>query len=124
MRRCDPIGCVVDLPERGAASFVTDLRGFETDCARATIVLSRLAAPPACAATLVIDRAFLDTHGATAIRRGGTGFVVETSRDPTETRPWLRRDRRAGPRPSTVRPDPPPDRAGRDPDVAGDDPAQ
>jgi competence protein ComEC len=87
--RCDPIGCTVQLPDGRFVSYLEDRRGFGEDCRRAAIVLSRLAAPPGCAATIVIDRGFLAAHGASAVRATETGFSVVTSRRPDESRPWL-----------------------------------
>ena len=87
--RCDPIGCTVQLPDGRFVSYLEDRRGFGEDCRRAAMVLSRLAAPPGCAATIVIDRGFLAAHGASAVRATETGFSVVTSRRPDESRPWL-----------------------------------
>jgi competence protein ComEC len=88
--RCDLIGCVVATGQ-GMVAFVEDRRGFEGDCGRASIVVSRLAAPPGCAARLVADRAMLARTGALAIHLRPDGPTVETSRRPNETRPWLAR---------------------------------
>ena len=87
--RCDPLGCTVALPDGRYVSYLQDRRGFVEDCGRAAIVLSRLTAPPGCAASLIVDRAFLARYGATAIRAGEGGLVVSTARRPDESRPWL-----------------------------------
>jgi competence protein ComEC len=89
--RCDRIGCVVAMGEGRMAALVEDRRGFAEDCRRATIVVSRLAAPPGCAAALVIDRGLLGERGALAIRFGPSGPVIEGARRAHETRPWLAR---------------------------------
>lgn len=101
--RCDAIGCVVEMQQGRAVSFLGDRRGFDADCRRAYIVLSRLSAPPGCGAALVIDRTFLGEHGATAIRDGPVKPTLETARTPGDTRPWLAR---AGPRVATPGPAP------------------
>ncbi|HEX8167281.1 MAG TPA: ComEC/Rec2 family competence protein [Beijerinckiaceae bacterium] len=104
--RCDPLGCVAEAMGGRIVALVQDRRAFEEDCARAAIVVTRLFAPPSCAAAVVIDGAFLRGHGATAIRfTGGAGHVghaVATARTPDETRPWrgaAAREARAPPRP-------------------------
>jgi competence protein ComEC len=79
----------VPIRDNVIASFVEDRRGFAEDCRRATIILSRLAAPPGCAASLVLDRAALVERGAMAIRFGPSGPVIEGTRRAHETRPWL-----------------------------------
>ncbi len=89
--RCDPVGCTVMLPDGRVASYLEDRRGFAEDCGRAAVVISRVTAPPGCAAALVVDRTFLAGHGATTLKSGATGFVVATARKPDEVRPWLPR---------------------------------
>jgi competence protein ComEC len=89
--RCDRIGCVVPMGEGRTAAFVQDRRGFAEDCRRATIVVSRVTAPPGCKAALVIDRAVLAERGAVAIRFAPSGPVVDATRREHETRPWLAR---------------------------------
>lgn len=89
--RCDRLGCVVAMANGTAVSFVLDRSGFQEDCARASIVISRLRAPAGCGASIVIDRDFLDRHGATAIRFG-TGPEVASTKRPREARPWLKPD--------------------------------
>ncbi len=89
--RCDVIGCTVSLRDGRAVSYLADRRGFAEDCRRAALIVSRHAAPPGCAAPTVIDRAFLASHGATALFATPTGFTVTSVRRPGETRPWLAR---------------------------------
>jgi competence protein ComEC len=103
--RCDPIGCIVPLPDGRAVSYLEDRRGFAEDCRRAAIIISRLTAPKGCAASFVVDRAYLTGHGATAIRAAEGGRDVTTARRPDETRPWL-------PKPSPGASAAPPARAG------------
>lgn len=90
--RCDPVGCTVEMPDGRVASYLDDRRGFAEDCARAAIVISRLVAPPGCAA-VVVDRPFLIQHGATTLwaDQNGTSsvYAIDTVRRPGDTRPWL-----------------------------------
>jgi competence protein ComEC len=104
--RCDPLGCVAEGPSGRIVALVQDRRGFEEDCARAAVVVSRLRAPPSCGAATVIDGAFLARHGATAVRftdgKGHGGREIATARTPDETRPWRgAAEARALPRAST-----------------------
>ena len=116
--RCDPLGCIVEGPGGRLVALVEDRRAFAEDCGRVAIVVSRLTAPPSCAAATVIDGAFLKTHGATAIRFTAAGETIATARTPGETRPWLAAaaaaQARAPPRPSS-NPRFPRARAGPDP---------
>ncbi|MFL5115857.1 MAG: ComEC/Rec2 family competence protein [Microvirga sp.] len=116
--RCDPLGCIAEGPGGRLVALVEDRRAFAEDCGRVAIVVSRLTAPPSCAAATVIDGAFLKTHGATAIRFTAAGETIATARTPGETRPWLAaaaaQARAAPPRPPSKRfpraragPDPP-----------------
>ena len=89
--RCDALGCTVTIPDGRAAALAYDRRAFEEDCRRAAIVISRLRAPAACAAPLIIDRAFLSLHGATAVRFTSSNPEIVTARRADEVRPWLRR---------------------------------
>ncbi|BCM85092.1 ComEC/Rec2 family competence protein [Methylobacterium indicum] len=86
--RCDKLGCVGHGPQGVSVALVRDKRAFPEDCARATVVVSRLQAPAGCAAKHVLDRPFLAAHGATTLRFTADGVVVETAKRPGETRPW------------------------------------
>ena len=86
--RCDPLGCVGGTGPRTVA-VVADRRAFAEDCARAAVVVSRLRAPPDCAA-LVFDAPFLAGHGAVALRWTQAGPQVVTARGKDERRPWTR----------------------------------
>ncbi|GJD54403.1 ComEC/Rec2 family competence protein [Methylobacterium dankookense] len=83
---CDPVGCVGRLADGRAVAFVRDRRAFAEDCARAAVVVSGLTAPPNCAA-LVIDRAYLGRHGATALRATPQGFAISHARRPGRPEP-------------------------------------
>src|SRR5208282_228448 len=48
--RCDPAGCIAELPQGRLLSVVTDRSAFEEDCARAAVVVSALTAPADCKA--------------------------------------------------------------------------
>lgn len=87
--RCDPVGCTALLTDGRAVSVVADRRGFEEDCRRAAILVSRHRAPPGCAASVVLDRNHLAGHGATTLRITPSGFLMETVRRPGPGRPWM-----------------------------------
>src|SRR5215212_9515138 len=89
--RCDPLGCIAEGPGGRLVALVEDRRAFAEDCGRVAIVVSRLTAPPSCAAATVIDAAFLKTHGATAIRFTAAGETIATAPAPGRTRPTARR---------------------------------
>jgi competence protein ComEC len=121
--RCDPLGCVVPLPDGRAVAYVADRRAFAEDCRRAAILVTRLRAPLGCAAPVVIDRAHLERHGATSLTlRDGTPDL-ESVRDPSRPKPWLAagppaptaaRSATASPPPTRAEPD-----ASRGPPVSG-----
>jgi competence protein ComEC len=93
--RCDRVGCVVRLVNGSSVSLVLDPAGFEEDCRRATVIVTRLPAPGGCGAPLVIDREVLQAKGAMAVRWKNAGFDVAATRSTGEPRPWAARD--AGP---------------------------
>lgn len=86
--RCDRLGCTLLALDGRAVALVTDKRAFAEDCARADILISRLRAPPGCAAPLIADRTFLAAQGATAIRLGATGPEVASTRGVGPPKPW------------------------------------
>lgn len=95
--RCDALGCVAALADGRMVALVTDRRAFDEDCRRAALVVSRLAAPATCRPPLLLDRRFLDVHGATALRFTSSGHEIVTARTTGETRPWLQRPAPARP---------------------------
>ncbi len=107
---CDRLGCVGHLADGRAVALVRDRRAFAEDCARAAVIVTGLAAPPGCAAALVIDRAYLARHGATALRvAAGGSLVVHHARDPARSAPWWPAARpppqtEKAPRPETAEP--------------------
>ena len=90
--RCDRLGCTLALQNGRTIALTTDKRALPEDCARATILITRREAPPGCAAALIVDRAYLKVHGATAIRLARDGPVVTTARQPGERVPWRASD--------------------------------
>jgi competence protein ComEC len=88
--RCDPLGCVAASFNGRVIALAQDRRALVEDCARAEILLTRLRAPPSCAAAVVIDGRFLAAHGATAIRFTESGHEIATARTAAEGRPWRR----------------------------------
>jgi competence protein ComEC len=86
---CDRLGCTGRLADGRAVALVRDRRAFAEDCARAAVIVTALRAPPGCAAALVIDRAYLARHGATAVRVTADGaLAARHARDPTRAAPW------------------------------------
>jgi competence protein ComEC len=87
---CDKLGCVAHLPDGRAVSLVLDKRAFGEDCRRAAIIVSRLAAPPTCKASLVLDRRRLGETGSVTVAITANSMTLSPSRDPQVMRPWLR----------------------------------
>jgi competence protein ComEC len=72
---CDALGCVFTLPAEASGrtiariAVVNDARGFDEDCGKATVVITRLAAPDWCAdRAIVFDHDRLLQTGAVALR--------------------------------------------------------
>ena len=86
--RCDRIGCTLTAVDGRAVALIMDKRAFAEDCARADILITRLRAPPGCAAPLIADRTFLAVRGATAIRLGTAGPEITTARGAGQPKPW------------------------------------
>ncbi|MRI52538.1 ComEC family competence protein [Methylobacterium sp. DB1607] len=86
--RCDRLGCTLVAVDGRTVAHVTDKRAFAEDCARADILITRLRAPPGCAAPLIADRTVLAVQGATAIRLGAAGPELATARGAGQPRPW------------------------------------
>ena len=86
---CDPLGCVVRLPDGRAIAHVTDAQAFEEDCSRAAVVVTPLRAPSWCAAE-TIDAALLARTGAMALTARANGFDRTPDRRPLRDRPWAR----------------------------------
>ena len=86
--QCDALGCVVALKIGGVLAIISDARAFAEDCGRASVIVSRLAAPSWCAAPLVIDRPKLEQSGAQALQFRGDRVEIVTARAMGEDRPW------------------------------------
>lgn len=86
--RCDGLGCTLTTPDGRVLALITDKRALGEDCARATILITRQSAPAGCAAPIVVDRDFLGSHGATAIRFTRDGPTLVTAKHPGDVVPW------------------------------------
>ncbi|RDI56708.1 competence protein ComEC [Microvirga subterranea] len=89
--RCDPQGCVVEMRVGHHVAYVQDVAAFEEDCRRASVVITRLKAPPGCNAALVLDREALLARGATAIRFGPKAIEIRSVRRGSEAMAWSER---------------------------------
>jgi competence protein ComEC len=88
--RCDPIGCVLHLPNGRPVTLALAIEALEEDCATAAVVVSPREAQAACSA-LLIDRRFWRQTGATALFASGDGFRMVTARPDGSSRPWAYR---------------------------------
>jgi competence protein ComEC len=78
------------LDDRRLVSYVITPDAFEEDCRHAAIIVATRDAPPDCDAK-VIGRHDWREHGALALYRNGSGFVIESTRPPNFDRPWAPR---------------------------------
>ncbi|WP_336486638.1 ComEC/Rec2 family competence protein [Methylobacterium nigriterrae] len=85
---CDRLGCTRRTADGRQVAWLRDKRGFPEDCARADILITTRTAPAACAASLVIDRAYLERFGATAIRFTASGPIISHARPANASLPW------------------------------------
>jgi len=85
---CDEAGCVAKVVGGGVVAIGTAAAAFADDCARAVLVLTTRAAPPACGAT-VIDRTAPRALGALALRRVGDKWDIMAAEPRGEDRPWV-----------------------------------
>lgn len=113
--RCDPLGCVIET-SIGPVVHIVDPRAFEEDCARASVIVTRLVAPETCKPKVLIDGPFLRDRGATTLDFV-TGAVVSVRR-PGDVKPWRPLAKQTPATPVTKQP-PRPDRPAPDPDGAG-----
>jgi len=92
---CDDTGCVAKLFGGGPVAIGTSPAAFADDCARAVLVLTTRAPPPACGA-MVIDRTTLRALGALALRRVGDKWEITAAEPRGEDRPWVPAAREGG----------------------------
>jgi competence protein ComEC len=69
-------------------AFVQDFSAFEEDCRRATVIITRLEAPPTCGARFVLDGEELKERGATTIRFSPEAVELRSVRKGREIRSW------------------------------------
>jgi len=105
----------------------TDKRALGEDCARAAILITRQSAPAGCAASIIVDRDFLGSHGATSIRFTRDGPSLATAKHSGEIVPWRATPLRKPMEPSGTPSTPPTvvetlERAGDPSDPSGDEP--
>jgi competence protein ComEC len=85
---CDASGCIGKLADGALVAYVLAPDAFEEDCRRAILVVATHDdPPPGCAAQIIGRREWRD-HGALALYRGGSNFVVDTARPANFDRPW------------------------------------
>jgi competence protein ComEC len=87
---CDAGGCVVGAAGGRWIAFVQDFSAFEEDCRRATVVVTRLKAPPTCRARFILDGEDLKERGATAISFSPEAVEVRSVKKEREIRSWSR----------------------------------
>ncbi len=87
---CDAGGCVVGAAGGRWIAFVQDFSAFEEDCRRATVVVTRLKAPPTCRARFILDGEDLKERGATAISFSPEAVEVRSVKKGREIRSWSR----------------------------------
>lgn len=87
---CDPLGCVLHLPDGKMVSHVLDVAALAEECRLADIVITSLPVPNHCAAAQVIDERVLGDHGAIALLRSSEGGFTIWQTFPRRTRPWER----------------------------------
>jgi competence protein ComEC len=84
---CDPSGCVGRLADGSLVAYTLAPDAFEDDCRNAALIVALLDPPPDCAA-MVVGRSDLRRHGALALRRTDSGFMIDSARSPNFDRPW------------------------------------
>jgi competence protein ComEC len=125
--RCDRLGCTLTSPDGRVLALTTDKRALGEDCARAAILITRQSAPAGCAASIIVDRDFLGSHGATSIRFTRDGPSLATAKHSGEIVPWRATPLRKPMEPSGTPSTPPTvvetlERAGDPSDPSGDEP--
>jgi competence protein ComEC len=92
---CDEAGCVARVAGGGLVAIGTSPAAFADDCARAVLVLTTRAAPPACGAT-VINRMMPRALGALALRRVDERWEITAAQPRGQDRPWVPAAREGG----------------------------
>jgi competence protein ComEC len=88
---CDALACLLTGSSGLVVAHVLDPGAFPEDCSRADVIVTPLAAPRGCRASLVIDARRLALHGAHAVRfdssgsENGAALTTERTLFP---RPW------------------------------------
>jgi len=85
---CDPLGCVLHLPDGKMVSHVLEAAALEEDCRLADVVITSLPVPNHCAATQIVDERRLSDHGAIALLRTSEGDLIIWPTFFRRTRPW------------------------------------
>jgi competence protein ComEC len=85
--RCDPVGCILRLPNGRLVALAQSIEALAEDCDAAAVVISPREAQTACTA-LLIDRAVWRRSGATALFASGDGFRMIAARPAGNSRPW------------------------------------
>lgn len=86
--KCDAAGCVVAAADGRWVAFVQDFSAFEEDCRRATVIVTRLEAPPTCRSLFILAGEDLNERGATTIRFSPEAVELRSVRKGREIRPW------------------------------------
>jgi competence protein ComEC len=84
---CDGSGCIGKLADGALIAYALEPDAFEDDCRRAALVIALRTAPPDCAA-MIVGRDEWRQRGALALRRAGSGFIVDSARPENFDRPW------------------------------------
>lgn len=86
--RCDPAGCVGQLPNGAILAVSLKKEAVREDCRKADILISRWAVPRTCEARHVIDADDLAHYGAVNIDLAEGAFVLTAANSPSASRPW------------------------------------
>jgi competence protein ComEC len=91
---CDAAGCIGKLADGALVAYDLKPDAFEEDCRHAVLIMTTRNPPPDCRAQ-VIGRTLWRERGALALRRTGSGFVIDSARPPNFDRPWASQKLRA-----------------------------
>jgi len=82
------VGCIGKLADGSIVAYALEPDAFEDDCVRAALIIAVHADPPPDCAAKVITRQTWYDRGALALRRDGSGFVMESAWPKNYDRPW------------------------------------